>query len=481
MISSPEINISSIGPELTVLLTAIVILVVDRWVAKRKPWLPLGLGLAGLALALGVTLSLWNQSRAGFGGLIAADNYALFFNLIFLIAAAMTFLVSRFYLDQNGMQRGKYYVLLLFALLGMMVTASGTDLLTIFLGLETSAVSLYALAGFLRGRVKSNESALKYILLGAFSTGFFLYGVALVYGGTGTTNLGRIADHLAKTDLLSSSIMLAGMGLLIVGFGFKVAAVPFHFWAPDVYEGAPTPIAAFISVGPKAAAFAAFLRVFSTALPALKPQWTPVLYVLAILTMTLGNLAALSQWNIKRMLAYSCIAHAGYVLVALVAGEELGNASVLFYLFVYSLMNLGVFTIAILINRRGKGNYHLNDYAGLGTSHPLLGAVMALFMLSLAGIPPTAGFFGKFYIFAAAVKSDYIWLAAIGILNWLVSVYYYLRIVVTMYMIKPEIALKRVRVVPEFVVVLLVSALGILGLGLFPSGLMFLVKSAVIF
>ena len=367
------------------------------------------------------------------------------------------------------MDHGEYYALLLFSTLGMMVMAGSLDLITIFLGLETLSISLYILAGFLREQLKSNESALKYLLLGAFASGFVLYGIALIYGASGSTNLRRVAEAVAAGKIASPTLLMIGMGLLIIGFGFKVASVPFHMWTPDVYEGAPTSVTAFMIAGTKSAAFAAFLRILMTALPALHPDWSRVLWVLAILTMTVGNVVAISQSNIKRMLAYSSIAHAGYILVALVAAGKLGSSSVLFYLTAYSFMNLGAFAVIIALARQDGERTTIDDYAGLGLRYPFLGAAMALFMFSLAGIPPTGGFMGKFYIFSAAIQAKYVGLAIIGVLNSVISVYYYLRVTVVMYMGqgKAEPALGRVS--PALTLAVLIAIAGTLQLGLFPS------------
>jgi NADH-quinone oxidoreductase subunit N len=350
----------------------------------------------------------------------------------------------------------------------MMIMAGSLDLITIFLGLETLSIPLYILAGFQRTADKSNESAIKYLLLGAFATGFFLYGVALVYGATGATRLAGVARALAGGG---GGIMLSlGVGLLMVGLGFKVAAVPFHMWTPDVYEGAPTSVTAFMIAGTKAAAFAALLRIFFYALPSHQADWVPILSVLAALTMIVGNVAAIAQQNIKRMLAYSSIAHAGYVLVALASGRDaLAASSALFYLVVYALMNLGAFAVIIALTERGETGLGIADFAGLGARHPFLGLAMAIFMLSLAGFPPTGGFMGKFYIFSAAVQGHQVGLAVVGVLTSVISVYYYLRVTVVMYMREPATAPGRGTVTPGLVLAAAVAAAGTLYLGLFPA------------
>jgi NADH-quinone oxidoreductase subunit N len=309
----------------------------------------------------------------------------------------------------------------------------------------------------------------KYLLLGAFASGFVLYGIALVYGATASTNLKRVAEVVASGRVTSPTLLIIGMGLLIIGFGFKVASVPFHMWMPDVYEGAPTSVTAFMIAGTKAAAFAAFLRILMTALPSLQPDWGRILWVLAVLTMTVGNVVAIAQSNIKRMLAYSSIAHAGYILVALVAANKLGSGSILFYLVAYSFMNLGAFAVVIALALQDRERVSIHDYAGLGLKYPFLGAAMALFMFSLAGIPPTGGFMGKFYIFSAAIQAKYIGLAIIGVLNSVISVYYYLRITVVMYMGQGEAEPAAGRLSPALGLAMLIAVLGTLQLGLFPS------------
>lgn len=356
----------------------------------------------------------------------------------------------------------------------------------IFLGLETFSLALYTLAGFWKTELRSNESALKYLLLGAFASGFFLYGIALIYGATGTTVLRQIAAFLVDGHP-PAPLFLIGGGLLLVGFGFKIASVPFHMWAPDVYEGAPTSVTAFMIAGTKAAAFAAFLRVFLLALPALHVQWLVAIWVLAVLTMTVGNLVALVQSNIKRMLAYSSIAHAGYLLVALVAGGSSGVAGILFYLVAYALMNLGVFAVIIALQGHERERLLLTDYAGLGWQRPVLAACMAVFMFSLAGIPPTAGFMGKLYIFSAALEGDYPVLAVIGVLNSVVSVYFYLRVIVIMYMSEATSPphdqsrgqIPLVQASAAAVLAVAVSVMGTLHLGLFPSRLLDLARQSV--
>jgi len=376
--------------------------------------------------------------RSLFDGMFLHDGFTVFFTLLFCAVGAVAVLQSWDYVRRTRINHGEYYALLLASVLGMVIMAASNDLITVFLGLELMSLALYVLVGFRRGRLESSEAALKYFLLGAFASGFLLYGIALLYGATGTTNLGRMAAFLAESPLLGNPMLLMGGLLVLVGFGFKVAAVPFHMWTPDAYEGAPTTVTGFMSAGAKAAGFAALLRLVIVALPGLAGEWRPMLSWIAILTMTVGNVTALLQTNVKRMLAYSSIAHAGYLLVAVVAGGAGGGAAAMFYLAVYSLMNLGAFGILAMLGREQEERVTLSDLAGLATRHPALAAAMAVFMLSLGGIPPTAGFMGKLYVFGVAVDAGLVPLVVVGVLNSVVSIYYYLRVTVVMYMREPE-------------------------------------------
>jgi NADH-quinone oxidoreductase subunit N len=466
-ITLPPINWLSILPSLIVTVTGILVLFWDLWMKEEERSLLAWLGLTGLLITSVLSVMLWGRNESAFNGMLALDTYALFFNMVFCLAAGMTLLMSLHYLETVNIRPGEYYSLLLFATVGMMLMAAATDLLVIFLGLETMSIAVYVLAGIWRQRLQSNEAALKYFLLGAFASGFFLYGVALVYGATGSMQLSKIAAHVSTHG--SSPLLLIGVALLIVGFGFKVAAAPFHVWTPDVYEGAPTTVTAFMAVGVKAAAFAAFARVFLHTLGPLHGEWQGILWILAVLTMTVGNVTALVQRNIKRMLAYSSIAHAGYLLVAMVAGKDLGGAALMYYLVAYGLMNLGAFAVVLAVGRQGEPNEELSDYAGLGFRYPALGMAMTIFMLSLTGVPPLVGFTGKFYIFSAAVKAGYIWLAVIGVLNSVVSAYYYIRVVVNMYMQEGDKTLDLLSARPALATVIVLAALGTVWLGIFPS------------
>src|SRR5882757_2318137 len=368
-------------------------------------------------------------------GLLAVDQFALFFKVIFLGAAAITVLMSIRYLATEGAASpGEYYFLILCATLGMMIMAGGIDLITIFIGLETMAVSFYILAGYLKPSQRSNEAAVKYFLLGAFSLGILLYGMSLMYGLSGATNLRTMARAFVGQE--RDPRLILAVIMVVAGIGFKIAAVPFHMWAPDVYEGAPTPVTAFLSVGSKAASFAMLLRIFLEGLPSLSPDWVILFEVLAIITMTVGNVAALTQSNLKRMLAYSSIAHAGYLLIGVVAagaGYERGVIAMLVYLFIYSFTQLGAFMIIVLMRRQNVIGDELKDLSGLYARRPVAAFAMLLFMLSLGGIPPTAGFMGKFWLFSSAIEAGFVWLAVIGVLNSAISLYYYIRVIVFMY------------------------------------------------
>jgi len=357
--------------------------------------------------------------------------------------------------------------------------AASAHLIMLFLGLEVMSIAVYVLAGLFREDPRSNEASLKYLILGSFSSGFLLFGLAMLYGAAGGT---LYLDELPKAlagHTFAQPLTLLAIALLIVCFGFKVASAPFHMWTPDVYEGAPTSVTAFMAVGVKAAAFAAFARVFFLAFPAMKVDYTMLLWVLAVATMTIGNVCAIAQTNIKRMLAYSSIAHAGYLLVALVAANQLGAVSLLYYLLAYTLMNLGAFGVVILVGRKKDSYLSIYDYSGLGFQHPALGAAMALFMFALAGMPPTAGFVGKFYIFSAAVQGGFIWLTILGVMNSLISMYYYLRITVLMYMKPAEAELGPVTFSPGLTAVLAATSVGVMLIGIFPGAFYDLAMNAV--
>jgi NADH-quinone oxidoreductase subunit N len=476
MIKLPPVNLLSLLPSIIPAVTGLLVLCWDLGMRDEERPRLAWIGILGLLITAIVSFALLGRNEVAFNGSFALDSYAMFFNLIFCLAGILTLLMSASYLNTAGIHAGEYYSLILFSIVGMVFMAAGTDLINIFLGLETMSMAVYVLAGIWRQRLQSNEAALKYFLLGAFASGFLLYGIALVYGATGSVKLGEIALYVNQHG--GSTMLLIGMAMLIVGFGFKVAAAPFHVWTPDVYEGAPTTITAFMAVGVKAAAFAAFARVFLHTLGAIHGQWEGIIWVLAALTMTVGNITAIVQHNVKRMLAYSSIAHAGYLLVAMVAGKELGGAALMYYLVAYGLMNLGAFGVIIAVGRKGEPNEEFSDFAGLGFRYPLLAMAMTVFMLSLTGVPPLVGFTGKFYIFSAAVKAGYLWLAVIGVLNSVISAYYYIRVVVNMYMYEGDNMPERLSARPALALAILVAAAGTILLGIFPSASMALTRAS---
>ncbi|GFO53632.1 NADH-quinone oxidoreductase subunit N [Geomonas sp. Red276] len=481
-IAMPAINLAAIMPEVILSVVAMVLLLVNVFVPSENKGYLAYLSIIGLAITAASTVSGWGAPQIGFGGAVMEDNFAIFFKVVLLFSAGLAILISDRYMSQEGCNSGEFYPLVLFATVGMMFMASGTDMMVIFLGLELLSICLYVLAGYNRDSVKSNEAGLKYFLLGAFSTGFLLYGMCLTYGATGTTKLAGIATYAIQNQAVTSNpLFVVGMLLIAVGFSFKVAAAPFHMWTPDVYQGAPTPVTAFMSAGPKAAAFAAFLRTMIFAFPMLKGNWTELLWVLAVLTMTVGNVIALSQDNVKRMLAYSSIAHAGYALVGFTACNAEGAAGILFYMLSYAFMNIGAFAVVVLIGKKGEKNGNVQDLAGLGFKRPLLAVLLSVFLFSLAGIPPTAGFIGKFYLFSAAIKSGYVGLAIIGVLNSAASVYYYLRVMVYMYFKEPQEDYEWAGMTPAVALCLVITVVSTLVLGVVPGTVLELAQKAVQF
>jgi NADH-quinone oxidoreductase subunit N len=483
----PGINLSDfyyLLPEIVLTTGALSLLLADLLVPRDKQsilaWVTLGV-LGATAIAM---IPVADANVQVSKGLIAVDRFALFFKVIFLISAALTVLMSVRYLEVERTRAGEYYFLILCATLGMMFMAGGIDLITLFIGLETMAISFYILTGFLKPSRRSNEAAVKYFLLGAFSLGILLYGMSLIYGLSGTTNLRTIATAIAGKE--ADPRLVLAVILVVAGMGFKIAAVPFHMWAPDVYEGAPTPITGLLSVGSKAASFAMLLRIFVESLPSMRVAladnaraglvdapgigWGMMFYVLAVVTMTIGNFAALTQSNLKRMLAYSSIAHAGYLLIGAVTGTSRGVTAMLVYLFVYTFMQLGAFAVIALMRREDVVGDELKDLNGLFFRQPFAAVAMLLFMLSLGGIPPTAGFMGKFWLFGAAIESGYIWLAVIGVLNSAVSLYYYIRIVVYM-MLKNEPAGSEPRQSPALAFAMVLAVVATIGLGIYPQPL----------
>ncbi len=435
-------DLYTILPNITLVVWACALLLVDLFIPKtRKGWTAL-LAAFGLALSLGLTLAQAGREMSAFNGMVTLDGFSTFLNVLFLGTSLLGIAIAYGYLKRMGLERGEYYTLMLFSISGMMLMAQAADLIVIFLALELLSIPLYVLAAFARPRADSEEAGLKYFLLGAFATGFVVYGIALVFGATGATALSGIAAAVAA-GTFTKYLLLIGAALILVGFSFKVAAVPFHMWTPDVYQGAPTPVTGFMAVGAKAAGFAALLRVFVTAFPSLYVDLVPVLWALAALTMLIGNLVAISQTNIKRMLAYSSIAHAGYILMAFVPyGQPQvvpdAVASALFYLVTYAITSFGAWSMVIALEKSDAKGLEISDYAGLGRRKPALAAAMTIFMLSLTGMPPTLGLVGKFYLFRTVIAGGFIGLAIVGVLTSLISAYYYLRVVVVMYMREGE-------------------------------------------
>ena len=432
---------------------------------------------AGLAMAAAWTTK---TGPAAFSGSVAVDGISRFVYVLLAFSALMTLLSTAGYAGRKEVESGEYYALILFATAGMMAMAGGLDLITIFVGLEVASISQYILAAFGWNNPKSIESSVKYLLLGAFSSGFLLYGIALVFGATGSVHLSEIAAQITREEIAGSPLLLTGLGFLMVGLGFKLSLVPFHMWTPDVYQGAPTVVTGFMASGPKVAVVAALLRILGYGFDGARSEWIPILWGLAVLTMVVGNVMALVQKDVKRLLAYSAIAHAGYLLVALVAGHELGGIGTLYYLVVYVLTTLGAFGVVALVKNENNGGTAIENFSGLGFSRPWLAAGMTIFMFSLTGIPPTAGFVGKFYIFSSAVQEGHIGLAVIGVLASLISVYYYLRVVVAMYM-QPSIG-EESSFVPANAPIgfaLILAVAGILFLGIYPGPLFSVVQAAV--
>jgi NADH-quinone oxidoreductase subunit N len=478
MIPAPAVNIAALAPTLVLLGAAALVLLLDLLPPRHDKTHLAVVSLAGVIGALLVALTRWGRDERGFRDMVLLDNYALFVDVIICYAVALVILLSMDYLRREGIPSGEYYALLLFSASGMMLMASANDLIVVFLALELMSLCLYVLAGFFKQRLESTEASMKYFLLGAFASSFLLYGIALTYGATGTTSLDRII--VAAAGASGRDVMFhVGLALMLVGFGFKISAVPFHMWAPDVYQGAPTSVTTLIATGSKAAAFAALIRLLLGALRGAQAEWGPLMWALAVVTMTLGNVVALAQSNLKRMLAYSSIAHVGYMMIGLVAGGVPGAGAILYYLFAYTFTTAGTFGVLTLCARAGEEAVEVQDYAGLARRHPLLAGMLTLFLLSLVGIPPLAGFVGKFYLFGAAVQHGFIWLAVIAVLNSAIAAYYYLRVIVYMYMREPEGT--GATLAPSFAggVALAVAAAGIVLLGVMPAPFAELAQSAV--
>jgi len=457
-------------PAIVVVLTACAVMTVDLLLRDGSRGILAGVGVVGLGVAVALAASAWagRGDPAAFQHMLRADRYGLFFTIVVCVSAALTLLMSVEFVREWRLPAGDYYTLVLLSTAGMVFLTLANDLIVLFVALEIMSVGVYVLAGLLRGDVRSNEASMKYFLLGAFASGFLLYGVAFFYGATGSTRLDVIADAIARHPL--EPFVLLGMAFLLVGFGFKVALIPFQAWTPDVYEGAPTVVTAFMAVAVKAAAFAAFARVFLAGLSELAAQWTGLLAVLAVLTMTVGNVVAVSQRSVKRMLAYSSIAHAGYVLLGLIADSPAGGAALLFYLTVYVFMNVGAFGVLIALGRRGEPSDRLDDLAGVGFRHPVLALCMTAFLLSLGGIPPLAGFIAKFYLFTAVIDAGHTGLALFAVVNSVISVYYYLGPIVQMYLGEGSRETVALPVRPWLLACIALALVGTLYLGVFPDG-----------
>ena len=468
-------------PEIIVLVTACTVLLVDLFAPQKERAFTLAVTtIIGLLLAIISEVQLHGKDITGFYGTVVSDDFSVLFELIYLSVAIVTVFLSRHYIAENEMNFGEYYVLLLTAVSGMMFMTSGLDLLVIFIGLEIMSISSYILVGIKRKVARANEAALKYLLLGAFSTGFLLYGISMLYGATGSTILPQIIDEVQKNGA-DNPLVIVGMALVVIAMSFKIAIVPFHMWTPDVYTGAPTPVTGFLSAAAKAAGFAVFVRVLLTGIPLDGANWENVLWILAVLSMTVGNLMALRQSEVKRMLAFSSIAHAGYVLVAVVVGSASAISGVIFYSFAYAVMGTGAFGI-LTIRDAGRVPQTYDDLAGYGKRNPFQALMMTLFMFSLIGLPLTGGFIGKLQIFSAALDSGWGWLTIIGILNSALSAYYYLRVVMFMYMREgalPEGTELSVKSSGFALTGLIGTAVAVLYLGVFPDKLIELASSSI--
>jgi NADH-quinone oxidoreductase subunit N len=470
-------NLQRLAPEIALCFFGVLIMAVDPFVSAARRRSLGWLGFIGAIAALGgVRVAEWNPGPA-YSDLMRVDAFSIFVHVIVIGAAALAILGSMQYLEDEGIQRGEYYALVLFATVGMGILAGANELVTAFVGLEMSSISTYILAGFRKRAIDSNEASLKYFILGSFATAFFLYGIAMVYGATGTTRIDLVQAALQGLTQ-SPALAILGLGLIFVGLGFKVVAAPFQIYAPDVYEGAPTPVTALLASAPKAATFALMLRIFFVSFGSASSIWFWAVWISAALTMCIGNFAALVQTNVKRMLAYSSIAHAGYILVAFAASTAIGVAAVLFYLAAYALMKVGAFLVLAHLGQTGEKRLAIQDYAGLGNKQPMLAACFSLFLLSLLGLPATGGFLGKFFAFQAALDSRVVWLVVIAAINSVVGAYYYLRVIVAMYFWEPSKEYVPTRVAPALTVALVAAAVGTIYLGLFPARVLSLAKTA---
>jgi len=456
-------------PEIILTVTGTIVMFLEAVLSDWQKRIFAPLALAGLTASMVAAIAANGSPGSAFHDMLIVDGFATFFRVLVIAVGMLAVFASTEYLKRESHPGGEFYALILFSVAGQCIMATANELIMIFIGLEISSIASYILAGYLRDDARNNESALKYFLLGSFATAFLLFGVAWIYGFTGTTNLAEIRRQLEMPGGPSLLVTGTAAALMFVGFGFKISAAPFQVWAPDVYQGAPAPVSAFLSVGPKAAAFAILLRTYFTAFAPAAQQWVPVLWACALATMIVGNFAAIQQSNIKRLLAYSSIAHAGYVLVAVTAHSEIGSAAAMFYLAAYAFTNFGAFAVVTHVARKGERYTKIEDFAGLAQRQPAMAAMLTIFLLSLIGVPLTGGFFGKFYIFKAALDSHLVWLTVLGLLNSAVAAYYYLRILVVMYMKDPEPGEALPAAGPALQIAVYGSAIATLVLGIFPS------------
>jgi NADH-quinone oxidoreductase subunit N len=469
-------DLGAIVPELELVVFGMFLLIFDLLVPDKRK---LGvLALAGVAISGVFLFRLRGVDFSAYGGMLVLDPFAIFFKVVFLVAAALSIAISLRYLDIERENHGEYYALILFATMGMMFMAGAMDLATLYIGLETMAIATYVLVGFLRSSQRSNEASMKYFLLGAFSSAILLYGMSLLYGLAGSTRFVDIAEALSRRPI-TDPISLMAMITLSAGMFFKIAAVPFHQWTPDAYEGAPTSITAFMSVAVKAASFAMMVRIFMVAIYPLRPQWVPIMAAVSVMTMTIGNIAAITQSNVKRMLAYSSISHAGYILIGFIAGNETGLTAIPLYLLIYTFTNLGVWAVIVALRRKDVIGENIEDMAGLFFRHPAGAVLMLIFLLSLAGIPPTAGFIGKYYLFAAAIETGHNVLAVIAVLNAAISIYFYFRIVVSMFM-RDATERTGLAYAPGLTMTLAVATVFTLLIGIYPDPFIAMARHAVI-
>ncbi len=474
-------DLVAIVPELIVAAFAFAILLIDLWLPKRMKGFNGILALLGVLVAVGVTIAMYNFNATAFHGMVVMDRASNFANIVILLVTFVVIIMGFDFLNRENINIGEYYEIMLFSVVAMMVLASSYNLITIFIAIETLSIGMYILTGFLKNKNESVEGAMKYFILGSFASSFLVLGIGLIYGLFGSADLNVIKSGLSGADSLHKWVTILSFLLIFVGFGFKIAAFPFHSWTPDVYAAAPTPVSAFMSIAPKVAGFLVLMRFLVVGMAPIQVEWSKVLWIIAALTMTFGNTVALWQKDLKRLLGYSSIAHAGYMLVGITAANALGYGAVMFYLFGYLFMNLGAFAVAEFISTKEDRGTEIENLRGMGYRYPLIGLAMLMFMFCLAGVPPTVGFIGKYYLFSAAVKSHLYWLAVIGVINSAISAYFYLNIVVTMYMKgEPENPPAVLNSLPLKIVVL-VGALGVAYIGVFPGSLLDVALKSITF